>query len=792
MNTSSALPVFRSRRFKWFGSLLCFSIALFCIFRIVYISSLGENNISNDTFYLTPLLDQILKGTYSWKNFYHDSYFWGHPLFFPILVHILSVLFTNWNIFSILYLGIILTVVKLFLIYDIFTHFKFSFLNSIFFVFLTALVFSISQLSVFEMEFPSIQFAFSQLGFAIALWGLCKFSGHWFGILLMLIGGIFSSLSSANGIASWPAFLLGIFFLDYSRKKILIIWTLGFLVSLLPYLLFRLLFPRGTGGAFISLFNFEFFIHALGWPLAQGFSLNEAFIKGLFALFFLISGAGILIIKKTVKVKKAIPALMLIVFSWVNIWQLCMFRGVLEKWYANLSIPFWIGLLGLAYVFADGFYIRDKKPFPFKLKIGPLWSFCVFATLLIFYLTSNISYLDKSLFLRYRSPVSLTCLQKFESAPTYCGNFLIWFFDNYEELVSFVQVLKNHHLSVFAPKQKWTMQGEEILEKVKKIEDPKVPSIFWSADKTNQSVSFTNFRELNLFLHSPNAVEWELMLPKDLKDAFFRTAVAISESAPLDKESDGATFKVSVQSDGENPETLFSYHLSPKHRNWIPVNISLTRFADKKIYIRLFSEPGKNFFNDWIIAKFPHVSLENREKDKADLKLTAKAKNTDLSEGFPRSTPEDFNFPVSDLSKWVFRNLDQITLNQNKDLVAKVGNDPQMEFAPEMGECISNFSHFTVRILVSKDITSKLLQVYYKLNGQPEFSEDRSFKIPLLGDGRIHSYSFDLRLMEHEREDRLTGFRLDPVLMGDPSFKDNNITISEFRLVRGESTHLCQ
>jgi len=84
-----------------------------------------------------------------------------------------------------------------------------------------------------------------------------------------------------------------------------------------------------------------------------------------------------------------------------------------------------------------------------------------------------------------------------------------------------------------------------------------------------------------------------------------KTAIALDPAA-WDKGGDGVLFKIIVTQNDINDETLlFSRYIDPKHnpsdRDWIPVEVDLSRFLGKQITLSLVTEPGPkgNLINDW-------------------------------------------------------------------------------------------------------------------------------------------------------------------------------------------------
>lgn len=737
---------------------------------ILILSANGSNNLENDIVeYILPM-EKILTGTYHWQNIFTDTFKEGHLNIFPVLAQVVLAKFSDWNVFDIIYFGIFLALLKLVFLFDALT-FK---INSKFKWFLlpilSFLLFSVSQISTYEHDFVSMEMGLCQLGLILGIWGLIRFSNQWAGIAIMILGGTLATWSWAGGPIVWPAFLLGLVLMKIKNPKFYGTWLAGFLITCFPYFYFLSL--KSTTGQIlhfqevhsVSFFNWYVFIQALGWPFSQGFSPNIAFHRGIISLIIYIS--GILLLwksKNKASLQKAVPALLLITYSLLNIYQISIFRETLAPWYSYAFMPFWAGLAGVAIVL-----LQDRKQILPNLKVNKLkrvntaWVGIFLITLSFFYLTSNITFADKSFFLRSRTPASASCLRNFLTAPTYCETSL--FVGIWGQLPLFYQLafpLYRENWSVFGKKQRWTLQGDYFLGLVKKNEVEGIPPIFWTSDQSNVPTtwSWAEYRKLNLFLHSPNSIEWAIDLPSNLKKAIFHTGIAISSSAPYDLKSNGIIFQISIEKLGEPPQYPFIQLISAEERNWKLVSIPLTQYAGEKIILRLGSKREGNLNNDWGMYKFPYIDLilDDKEgpKEKRVMKITPK--NTNLFEGFP----SEENIAFFDSNAWKTTNVIKIGKNEESFSSWRVTGNPEFLYQPELNLCLNNFSKFFVSLKIPRKIYPRATRVYLQLNDQDGFQ--REFYIPLLPDNQMHSYTYDLELLDLPNETRLTGIMFSPI-----------------------------
>jgi len=795
MNRSiTMLKPWQYQVFRWAAISVIVAVTVLPAARLATIlTTTGANNLSSDDgIFNNHFLGKVLDGSYNWLSFPRDTFFNTHSLLFPGLVYIGLAYFTHFNVYAALYLGLVLAAFKLILLHRAFTQ------NAttkrverwLLWPMLGALVFSVSQISTFEHSLSAVAGGLSWLAFAAGVWALTRFRRQWRGVLLMAAAGFVATLSSGTGLIMWPSFLVGMLLLSYRRVWHYLLWLGVAAVSALPYVFFLYLDPHREAhsqSTLLSPFNYLFVLATLGRPLANG--INADYSTGMpiplhigFASIAMVSiGLVLLLLKRREALTRSAPALMLILFSLLTLWQVSLFRGGIAPWYSGIAMVFWIGLLGLVYAIWTNTSIDGQKNGRYKLEmvIARVWSVATVCTIFLLYGTSNFTYADKTVFLRTRSPASAACLRNYRNAPTYCEETLVvWPLGKTGYLPMLAEPLEHHHLSVFAPHQEWALQGDFILDSVRIDEKPGIPDIVWSADLTATPVSWRDYRHLNLFLHTPNSISWTISLPANLERADFHSAIAISQSVPVYPGADGVQFEVHIKPESGQDELAFSQHAAADQHVWRAFAIPLSAYAGQTITIRLTTSPGGNVTGDWAMYCYPYIDLQ--------VDTTRDASANKVSKSFaPTPTDADTRFDITNSNLWQTSNLQEVPA-ENGTRAWTLNSNPAMRFNPALDLRLADYTHFYIRIAASPDNYPMTLEIQFSLSDAPSLL--RSISIPLYADGAMHEYTYDLKLLELDQRVRLAGIGLRPTREG-PFTGQSWMKISDFRLIRRGSSN---
>ena len=788
--------------------LVCLTVLLTAgpVCRMVYIlATTGAGNPSNDDEALfRQFIGPVLSGEYHWSQLPRDVFIGNHFDLLPSLVLLLFARLTRYNVFLILYAGIILAVVKLFLFHNSLTRSAPAcsrLLRLALWPALAALIFSMSMITSFEFEFITIEFGLNRLGLALGVWALVRWPAKWPGVWLMALGGLIASFSFATGLAMWPVFLIGMILLGFRKAGHYIVWLGATCLAAAPYAVFGWLAARST---VLSPFNFTFLVNTIGRPFANGIGLESGRIRmgelaGAIGLMFCAAGVALLWARRRTTpgiAGSAAPSLMLIAYGLVSTWQMSVFRDTVAAWYATHSMVFWIGLLGLAYLLlqyslSDSRELRGWTQLSGWPRDAAVWSLGLCTIVGVFYLATNRSHYDKSVYLHARGPASVACLTNYRRAPTYCECYLaLWTSGWPTYMESLAKPFEDHQLAVFSADRQWSLQGASVLGDVDFHRSPGAPDIWWSTDLTLNRVAVYDYRRLNLVLHTGNWVSWSVALPARLKGAEFRSAIA----TPKEVTSAGPVgCSVYVECCGEPEKLVYSGSLGSEGphdtHGWRPFSIPLIEYAGRTIKLRLTAESKSA--DGLAMYRYPYIDLsaEDAEAYRAGPDAVAPS-NTELSPAFARPGFSDLVFDVTDPKVWRPEGLEpqkaaaaqQADASGPADAWVVTSPEPSLTYRGRVS--IQGYSHLYVKMSASPAFSPRAVRVTFAVSGSPP-PEPITATIPLLAGGGMHEYTYDLRLLDVVDDAQLVGLRVSPAY--GPARDGSVVRIEGLRLIRRNS-----
>src|SRR4030095_1984298 len=186
------------------------------------------------------------------------------------------------------------------------------------------------------------------------------------------------------------------------------------------------------------------------------------------------------------------------------IWQLSLFRNVITPWYTGVAALFWIGLVGMIYTLFTITPIATAHTAPPVAALSHGVAVMTVIVIAASYIRTNRTYDDKVYHLYSRSPASAACLYQQRNAPTFCEYRLFqWEVQSAGPVYALADRLKRQSLSVFAPNQRWTLQGDFGFDTVQIQEAPGAAypvaaHIAWVEDGTGVFRPWYDYRHLNL------------------------------------------------------------------------------------------------------------------------------------------------------------------------------------------------------------------------------------------------------------------------------------------------------
>lgn len=724
------------------------------------IMSTGANNPSNDYVAYMGLVSRILSGSYPWTAYFYDTMIGFHSLAVPMFARLLIIWTTHWDMYAELGLGLVLALVKLGFLFDalVLTRGGMIYQRLAALLPLAALTFSVSQISDFGYGDAALPIGFTQLGLALAVWSVARFGSTPPGAALGAMGGVLASLSGGGGLAVWPA--LGFALLvRRAPARSYAVAVLFAAVGLLPYVIFIGIEHRAgaTGGG--ALFDLAFMVAAVGWPLSQGFSVDTATFIGEVGLMLALLGLLLIVPIRETR-QKAIPALTLLVYACFNIWLVSVGRGSgtggLAPWYAMHFVPFWFGLVGMAYVLG----LRSSRHRATRVAAygGYLWAMALVALLTTFYLRSNVTEADKAMYLYSRSPASASCLRHYMDGPTSCEGYVFqWGIGHPDYLRVMGSTLRRFHLSVFAPTEQWALQGDYVLDSVHVYNAPGVTPVSWTWNGMPMFVS--DYHHLNLTLSSPDLLSWQVTLPSNLSAATFHTQYSFVGSA--------GQVEISVHSGGRQvlAETLVH-----------PGDVSLSLLPWRGRVVTILLAPR---------SMGPLQTIAN---------LTYPFVDAHIDWSHPSTLPE---------AKEIQTGRSDLVLALNRPLawkshdVRSTATPGTWDFTPQsslhwaspLRACLSNFGDIEVRVASATSDPTASSVLGLTLYGTPGTAVG-SAAIPLYSDSLMHTYAFSLKALQIPDGTRLTGFSLSSA--GTPPPAVEQVSLKYLRFVRNIGPATCR
>lgn len=771
----------------YFLSCVSVILGLFCLYRVCsIIVNVGGNNISNDYAAFMRVVDEIMSGSYDFRRYASDTFVGQHWLALPVAFHVVSAKLFEWNARAELLMGASINVVRALLVTSLLCWSLGKRYAPLIGGLVLTLVFSISQTSMHLFGQACFPVGLSVFGFCLGLFGLVAFHGRAAGLITMVAGGLIAAASMGNTVPCWLAFLFALLVLGYRRLRDYAIWLVGLGLAAAPYAYFLTTRAMKVGTEH-SGFSLEFVLNVTGRQFANNIGYNcgpmpmaeQAGALGFAAFAFGV--AGCLLSKRMHLTARASMALC--VYGIVTAIMLSLVRDLVAPWYTGFLSCFWVGVLGLllSIVITPGKSESDPDPRLALILKGTALS--LLAAIAVFYALSNRSWADKHTYLFSRSPASEAALRHFRHGPTYLESLLFQWGDGHPEVVTQLAVpLERHGLSAFSSRQTWALQGEFLLPSVKIFEHDGVPDIRWiQGNDVNRRLAWSTYHHANLYLHSPNAIEWTVSLPERALEAAFVTQASVRIPGKKKiKANDGVIFKLSVKPEGA-PAPAFTHLAKVSGMRPVSVRLPLAQYKGRKITIRLSSEGGRSKSDDYLVLSYPVISVELDAAKEADRQKAEKGAgavvpvNTDISPSFPRAFEIVRALPPVTDRPWrkkEFRLHMPVTDPESDPRFVKVLPSLVLELGAPLA--LDRYDSLKVKMRAPLDKRTRALKGTLAMDDGTE----SYFSMPLIPDEKSHTYLYDMKLLELNRGAKLKQLTFYPV-NGDRHTDDGGITLED-------------
>jgi len=256
------------------------------------------------------------------------------------------------------------------------------------------------------------------------------------------------------------------------------------------------------------------------------------------------------------------PSLAIASFAIGNLLLTSMVRPIIAPWYGQISLWFWIGLVGMA---ASLFELKSSDE---KLGSGAkilaattvisIASFCLFSP----------GFEDKEFFLDNRSPAYLSVLRNYQTPPP--PGLLPPY--KYVPLKPerLAKILEQYHLSPFGKEDTVLFQGDCVVPGLVQFRNDGTQNselYFMSQDKKGIFTA-TYYKRLNLCLSGSMAATWHVKIPDDAKVAELTTGLWQLDT--INKIPDIKPNVLSIEVDSNQP---LIYEMRPDEETKVKVDL---------------------------------------------------------------------------------------------------------------------------------------------------------------------------------------------------------------------------
>jgi hypothetical protein len=730
------------------------------------ILSTGMNNLSNDYVSFVPVVLKIVQHGLPIQDL-ASTCFRGQcePLTYLIMAAIAK--FFAWNTYVEMTFSILVLAACTVLITLIFTGFTLSPRKLWVFIFVSAITLSISQIASISFGQASIYPATTLFGLCLSLFGYRFFPDSVRGVLLVVLGMWISIWSYGAGVLVIPIILVCLLF-RFRRVRYFAIWLAVLLFSGFPYLEYYLNGQAGASqlsGTLVSLYRPNYIIRLLGLFFSNNIGSGTVRVNdfvpphpSLVGILGLLSLLPVLLYltkrNRWAVIGRLLPSFGLVAFGIASVWEISLVRPGVAPWYIIDSAPFWLGLIGLFFAYLTSETLDWKTVSIFMKSISGIFLFGVG----ILWVNSNLTYADKVLHLYSRAPASAACLRYYQEAPTFCEGLLFaWGIGRVGYIQELASPLAENQLSVFGPSQVKTLQGEYLFDNKVRVNGPSA-AISWWAGLDGAVSRWDDYEHLDILIPAPQSVVWTVDIPQNSLAATLRTGVGINthyQPASLDA-GDQANVKIVITADGVPAKTIFEKNILPGRHAWVPVTASLTAYRGKRITIEFSTAGSAALSGKWAMYEFPQIELSLQQDSQPHTTAAVYSpENTELSPDLATGRA-DLNleiYPEKSALTGHGHNIEPLPADPSGWMLGEGGN---FQLQTPIDACLADYSDFSITLGVSPEVSPRYIHVILGMEGQSK----REFSISLYPDGKTHTYTYPLRLLQLSPANRLHNFQI--------------------------------
>lgn len=296
---------------------------------------------------LIPVVAPIAEGTYDWRNFFQDTYFVNtHPIPILILIQAAIVQVFQWDLRAEIAVGIILGIIRTWLLFDIVRHRLTHPLRWLALPLFAGLNLGASSLSIYEYGINTITWNLNYTGLVIITWSFFRITLGWRSLAVVITGGWLASFSLANGALIWPLIGVGMIWKRYRSPLAYLSVLLAAGFGMIYPIYFRFLNPVATRNAIEGgQFNPLLLLIYLGEVFAPSFDFIDTdplIIGGLPAAAGLLALIAIpYILWKT----RDQAATLIVGYTLMTATLFAVSRNFVAPWYTLNSALLWSGIM---------------------------------------------------------------------------------------------------------------------------------------------------------------------------------------------------------------------------------------------------------------------------------------------------------------------------------------------------------------------------------------------------------------------------------------------------------------
>lgn len=700
----------------------------------------GNTPTGDDVWPIRLFLHPAATGEFDWGTLLDVAYNNGQQQAVSFLIYHASAVLTDLDYFSFAWYAVALGLIRVFLTYNLVVRAAGTAPGrGLLLPLIALLTFSFSQIALYEFDVTAVPFGTGMTMLVVGAWAAVRFPNRWLGVVIGGMACTVGCYAGGVGPVALPFVLFAFIAAGTRRWRHITVLMLMAAFNIASYVWF---YAKASGAALQDRAS-KVYDTTLVWDLV-GLAFGppgvpatrRAGVVGTVLVLLVVGSVLVALWRRWMRLEAAVPAIVFLGFGTASILQLYLLRGFAVQYYAYASMHLWIGMLCAAYAIHATWWrrradrvIRPSRPSSVAVAALALLAATLVVTSVALGVGANRTVEDKTLFSQWKTTVSEACVRHYRIAPTTCEKDLVpWAVARLPEFVpSLAEPLEEAELGPFAKDQRWTLQGEWILDRVTVRE--RAGNVAWVRARRNAPESFRTARRMNLFMQAGDEVTWRLVIPEGTDGELVTAVSAATSTVPVDG-ADGLDLYVDVTGPGLTPASVANRQVLPRQVDWQEIHVDLGRYAGGTIDVTFGATSRAHEGSDEFVLRWPHVDIEVPDPGMAfaDERLE-----------LPKATAQDLVLPVNQPDAWTLEEIDVIAERGRTLYEATPGSSPRMVLTAPVDVCLGHYSHVIFDLAVDPpwhahpdDLVYQdhALRLYLKPVGERTFSDAYSVLVP--------------------------------------------------------------